>query len=372
MPIYDSFEAGALAEGMTPDQKLQFHREMSDAWLDPKKASRFKWWLGGVGAHHFYLGDSGRGILYLLFFWTGIPVIMCVFEGDVKKRTRRINSDSALRIAMRIRGTGVSAPSGLPHYIQHVPPSPEFNQVSPTYPPPFPAYQQVQSPTQAYNPGTNAPPPSAQQPCPNCGKLNRSPIRFCGACGAAVTLFAGPTPQHGTTSPRGMSVGKKLAIAGVSLFVALILVGALFQETPEGKAAVAATEKNEAAKETQRQKEDDERQKQQVATQKEHAVSAATLKAVYEQNEVNADNEYKGKVIVVHGRVGTIGKNLINTPYVTLDEDQLGIGSVQCFFGDSSNAQLAKLRPGQSLFIKGSVDGKSIITVEMSDCTILD
>jgi hypothetical protein len=87
---------------------------------------------------------------------------------------------------------------------------------------------------------------------------------------------------------------------------------------------------------------------------------------------VNADNEYKGKVVVAQGRVGTIGKNLIDTPYVTLDEDQLGIGSVQCFFNDSSNSQLAKLRPGQSLFIKGTVDGKTLITVEISDCTILD
>lgn len=37
--------------------------------------------LGIVGAHKFYLGKIGMGILYLLFFWTGIPLIVGIIEG---------------------------------------------------------------------------------------------------------------------------------------------------------------------------------------------------------------------------------------------------------------------------------------------------
>jgi len=36
--------------------------------------------LGGIGAHKFYLGRVGQGILYLLFCWTFIPAIIAFVE----------------------------------------------------------------------------------------------------------------------------------------------------------------------------------------------------------------------------------------------------------------------------------------------------
>jgi TM2 domain-containing membrane protein YozV len=37
--------------------------------------------FGGIGAHKFYLGRPGLGLLYLLFFWTMIPPILGLAEG---------------------------------------------------------------------------------------------------------------------------------------------------------------------------------------------------------------------------------------------------------------------------------------------------
>lgn len=36
--------------------------------------------LGGIGAHHFYLGNYIRAVLYMLFFWTFIPAIISLFD----------------------------------------------------------------------------------------------------------------------------------------------------------------------------------------------------------------------------------------------------------------------------------------------------
>ena len=36
--------------------------------------------LGGLGIHRFYLGQNGRGLLYLLFSWTGIPLVISIID----------------------------------------------------------------------------------------------------------------------------------------------------------------------------------------------------------------------------------------------------------------------------------------------------
>lgn len=40
--------------------------------------------IGGfIGLHKFYLGKKGAGILYAVFFWTGIPAIISFVEAAV-------------------------------------------------------------------------------------------------------------------------------------------------------------------------------------------------------------------------------------------------------------------------------------------------
>lgn len=39
--------------------------------------------IGGLGAHKFYLGKPGMGVLYLIFCWTYIPAILGFIEGII-------------------------------------------------------------------------------------------------------------------------------------------------------------------------------------------------------------------------------------------------------------------------------------------------
>jgi TM2 domain-containing membrane protein YozV len=36
--------------------------------------------LGGIGVHKFYLGETTAGVIYLIFCWTLIPSIIAFFE----------------------------------------------------------------------------------------------------------------------------------------------------------------------------------------------------------------------------------------------------------------------------------------------------
>jgi hypothetical protein len=53
----------------------------TDEGPDRTTTAIFALLLGGLGAHHFYLGNTLRGVLYLLFVWTLIPAIVSLVEG---------------------------------------------------------------------------------------------------------------------------------------------------------------------------------------------------------------------------------------------------------------------------------------------------
>ena len=43
-------------------------------------AALLAFFLGSIGAHKFYLGQIGMGLLYLLFCWTFIPAVIAFIE----------------------------------------------------------------------------------------------------------------------------------------------------------------------------------------------------------------------------------------------------------------------------------------------------
>ena len=65
--------------------------------------------LGSFGLHHFYLKQNGLGILYLIFFWTGIPGLIGLLEAFfMPSRVRRYNADQA---ALIVASLGAASPT---------------------------------------------------------------------------------------------------------------------------------------------------------------------------------------------------------------------------------------------------------------------
>jgi len=113
--------------------------------------------LGCFGAHHFYVGRTGLGILYLCFCWTGIPAILGVVECFfMPGRVRMYNA---------MQAAGLAAALGIP--------IPGYQGYAP------PVYVSVQA-------SSLVPEQSALMACGNCGRVNAAGARFCPGCGKSL------------------------------------------------------------------------------------------------------------------------------------------------------------------------------------------
>jgi TM2 domain-containing membrane protein YozV len=93
-PFFDDAEFTVLSR-MTDVQRTDYALRRKDSAL----ALLLCLFLGGFGAHRFYLRQSGLGMLYLLSFWTLIPVIISLLELLVMSdRTRAYNLNVAREI----------------------------------------------------------------------------------------------------------------------------------------------------------------------------------------------------------------------------------------------------------------------------------
>lgn len=121
--------------------------------------------FGGWGAHKFYLGQVGAGIVYLAFAWTLIPAIIAFFEFiilalmDRDEFNRRYNGSHALGGAPVVVNMLPPGPAYYPsNYGQYPQQYPQQYPPQPGYPPPgYPAYPPPGGYPGVYPPGTQPP-----------------------------------------------------------------------------------------------------------------------------------------------------------------------------------------------------------------------
>jgi TM2 domain-containing membrane protein YozV len=144
-----------------PNPEAVFYQQYQAVRRDEIVGILLALFLGSFGIHHFYLRRTGLGILYCLFFWSGVPAILGFFECFfMPGRVREFNAIQAAGIAAAL---GIAVPgwgaAGQPINVTvNMPPAPAFGVTQ----------------------------PGTLLACPRCQQANPSGAKFCSACGSAL------------------------------------------------------------------------------------------------------------------------------------------------------------------------------------------
>jgi TM2 domain-containing membrane protein YozV len=93
-----------LMQNMTDQQKMMFLSQYNSVKKDATVAVLLAFFLGGFGAHRFYMGQISLGIVYAIFFWTFIPALIALIECFLLSgRVRKYNDAQAHLLAMQIQ-----------------------------------------------------------------------------------------------------------------------------------------------------------------------------------------------------------------------------------------------------------------------------
>jgi TM2 domain-containing membrane protein YozV len=161
-----------------PNPQAIFYQQYEAARRDEVVGILLALFLGTFGAHHFYLRRTGLGILYLCFFWSGIPAILGLIECFfMPGRVREFNAIQAAGIAAAL---GIPVPGwGQPVNVA-MPPGAAQAQAQ-TMPP-----QQAPVQAVALAPVGAAAMAPAMKACTNCQRMNPPEARFCPGCGTGL------------------------------------------------------------------------------------------------------------------------------------------------------------------------------------------
>ncbi len=136
-------------------------------------------------------------------------------------------------------------------------------------------------------------------------------------------------------------------------------------DTPTQAASDDKTTKADEPKETKKaEPKKSDSKKPQVSA------DAMAIVSEFKDNELSADQKYKGKVIAVTGKVDKIDTEIFDDKdYVLkLKGDEYGILTVDCF--DIPNEKLSKLSTGQTVTMIGDFKDGGDLGVELNHCVL--
>lgn len=208
--------------------------------------------------------------------------------------------------------------------------------------------------------------------CIHCGKELPENSKFCNHCGGAQTTTSNvqktqtesvqkPHPvkslpkEKDSKQNKGCSRVVYILAVIIGLAIAIGVFGNDESETKPKESQVSTT---------------------QATTEAPIEISAKNLIKAYQENEINASNNYKGKYLKVTGYVDDVGQSdnifLSDSYYIYIDDgNDYNFNDIRCSLNDESIEKAASFKPGDKIVIIGRCEGFSITSVDMYDCTII-
>ncbi|MBN2668762.1 MAG: hypothetical protein JXR60_05990 [Bacteroidales bacterium] len=108
---------------------------------------------------------------------------------------------------------------------------------------------------------------------------------------------------------------------------------------------------------------------EQIKYQTDYTWSADNILKQFDENSIKAEEDFKGKVYHIKGFVKDVGKDIMGKPYIVIGNSR-GMGSVQCMFDKNKTKQLAELKKGNEVVVKGKIFSK-MMYVMAEDCELV-
>jgi hypothetical protein len=101
-------------------------------------------------------------------------------------------------------------------------------------------------------------------------------------------------------------------------------------------------------------------------------ITAAKLCQEYSNNELRANELYKGKLMMITGKVTSIGETF-GIKYITLsDGTEYSILGLQCYFENEEDIKrMSTINNGDTITITGVVNGQ-LLNIEVKNCAFFD
>ena len=100
-----------------------------------------------------------------------------------------------------------------------------------------------------------------------------------------------------------------------------------------------------------------------------YELTANQLYKAYDDNEIAADNKYKGKKLAVTGKISDISEVFGNIAVDLKSDDGIGWTTIRCTM--KNRDEVSKLRKGQKVTIIGTCDGLTLnVAINLEDCEV--